>query len=682
MLTAWRRLHVWALSSVLVDAKYGPADGTFHTKPGLSTGLFDRRFEEPLVEDEKRRHLVKSKEFSLDDGSFTPGEVEVVLFDVYSLDSFVACCAARAALTQHAQFEGVTILADENAVRGSGRGPVEKVKMLSEGDRLREEHELQINSLSTTIVELTKKLRKETGTKNVQIFEHAEQNNYFDEENGPSKGVAGSQCLGCDGERDNLSDPESWQMNTMNVKVSDVAAMLLGVFLRFAHLGILQSNAHWYGEQHESWYMKFRRFVQSALFETTFAGLIVFNALVMAADVQRAGVDIGASLGYADYQRVETSLPWAESAFTVLEYIFGVAFTMEILLKILALGLSFAKDLWNWFDTFLVACWYVDTVGQDLLPVNTTLLRLLRLMRFTRSMLSMFEITLGNWPPVCRRLSEKVSEWFMLLCILHKLVIGFAVVGVINGVFIQETFKVASSDNQIMMRQKERSSNLHEMKMRQLFLEADNDGDGFVSAEEWRELVSHPAVQLWLGSMDLDAADADGLYKLIHDLDQDGDLTMDELIRGVARLKGAARSYDLQMLLRQVSALTDSVDNLNKRLVSKSRGSLETMGQDSSIPQRLSFLMLSAFLAYVVALVSRTHRAAHVQSDRAALAFVSTVRQGHDDGMSRQDSENINDTGGEGQLAHLMKGAAWIDSSVERSPRDFMLHMSSQHSRM
>ncbi|CAK9028742.1 unnamed protein product [Durusdinium trenchii] len=58
--------------------------------------------------DEKRRHLVKSKEFSLDDGSFTPGEVEVVLFDVYSLDSFVACCAARAALTQHAQFEGVT----------------------------------------------------------------------------------------------------------------------------------------------------------------------------------------------------------------------------------------------------------------------------------------------------------------------------------------------------------------------------------------------------------------------------------------------------------------------------------------------------------------------------------------------------------------------------------------------
>ena len=27
--------------------------------------------------------------------------------------------------------------------------------------------------------------------------------------------------------------------------------------------------------------------------------------------------------------------------------------------------------------------------------------------RFTRSMLSMFEITLGNWPPVCRRENMK-----------------------------------------------------------------------------------------------------------------------------------------------------------------------------------------------------------------------------------------------------------------------------------
>merc|ERR1740130_1412094 len=51
---------------------------------------------------------------------------------------------------------------------------------------------------------------------------------------------------------------------------------------------------------------------------------------------------------------------------------------------------------------------------------------------FTRCLLSMFELTLANWPPVTRLLAEEVSEWFMLLCVMHKVCIGFAVIGVIN----------------------------------------------------------------------------------------------------------------------------------------------------------------------------------------------------------------------------------------------------------
>ena len=39
----------------------------------------------------------------------------------------------------------------------------------------------------------------------------------------------------------------------------------------------------------------------------------------------------------------------------------------------------------------------------------------------------MFEITLGNWPPVARLLSEEVSEFFTFFCVLHKLTIGFVI---------------------------------------------------------------------------------------------------------------------------------------------------------------------------------------------------------------------------------------------------------------
>merc|ERR1712151_1446969 len=46
---------------------------------------------------------------------------------------------------------------------------------------------------------------------------------------------------------------------------------------------------------------------------------------------------------------------------------------------------------------------------------------------FSRALLSTFEMTLANWPPVCRMLMENVSEWFMVICLLHKLTVGFAV---------------------------------------------------------------------------------------------------------------------------------------------------------------------------------------------------------------------------------------------------------------
>merc|ERR1719428_1605785 len=71
---------------------------------------------------------------------------------------------------------------------------------------------------------------------------------------------------------------------------------------------------------------------------------------------------------------------------------------------------------------------------------------------YWRAMVSLFELMLANWPTVCRFLMEEVHEVFGWLVVAYKLLVGFGVVGVINGVFIQETFSVAQSDEYIMIR--------------------------------------------------------------------------------------------------------------------------------------------------------------------------------------------------------------------------------------
>lgn len=46
------------------------------------------------------------------------------------------------------------------------------------------------------------------------------------------------------------------------------------------------------------------------------------------------------------------------------------------------------------------------------------------------------------------------KEYYAIFSVAYKLIIGFAAVGIINAVFMQETFKVAASDDKLMMRQK------------------------------------------------------------------------------------------------------------------------------------------------------------------------------------------------------------------------------------
>ena len=165
----------------------------------------------------------------------------------------------------------------------------------------------------------------------------------------------------------------------------------------------------------------------------------------------------------------------------------------------------------------------------------------------------MFELTLANWPQASRLLSENVSEVFMVFCLIHKLTIGFAVVGVINGVFFQETFKVVALDDVNMVRQKERAERMHTRKMLSLLKEADLSGDGLMDLEEFRTVMADEGIRCWLASMDINTEDIDALFFLL-DTSGDGQVDATELTRGISRLRGNARSLDLNLLMRDLKA--------------------------------------------------------------------------------------------------------------------------------
>merc|ERR1712070_648351 len=158
-------------------------------------------------------------------------------------------------------------------------------------------------------------------------------------------------------------------------------------------------------------------------------------------------------------------------------------------------------------------------------------------------MLTMFEVTLGNWVPACRLLVEVVSEVWSPLFMIYLCVVGFSVVKVITGVFLHETFKVAGSDDELMIMQKERVTQKHRHKMQRFLMEADNTGDGRMDYQEFDKVMTDERVRTWLSAMGLEVRDVKGLFELLDDGDHT--ISSSELCNGVSRLKGEARSLDL-----------------------------------------------------------------------------------------------------------------------------------------
>jgi len=75
---------------------------------------------------------------------------------------------------------------------------------------------------------------------------------------------------------------------------------------------------------------------------------------------------------------------------------------------------------------------------------------------FTRTFLTMFEILFANWGPPCRALTDQVDEAFSIFFLIYRCMIGFAVLNVVNAVFVQQTMLLANNDEDLAFKQKEK----------------------------------------------------------------------------------------------------------------------------------------------------------------------------------------------------------------------------------
>eukprot|EP00928_Gymnodinium_smaydae_P033990 TRINITY_DN24194_c0_g1_i1.p1 TRINITY_DN24194_c0_g1~~TRINITY_DN24194_c0_g1_i1.p1 ORF type:complete len:624 (-),score=114.99 TRINITY_DN24194_c0_g1_i1:125-1960(-) len=177
---------------------------------------------------------------------------------------------------------------------------------------------------------------------------------------------------------------------------------------------------------------------------------------------------------------------------------------------------------------------------------------------FSKTILTMAEITFANWVPVCRFLVESVGESFALFFIFYRCMVCFAVVRVIAAVFVAETNRIAAADGDLLIRRKEKFKVEQLQKIRNMFMQLDANGNGVLSATEFQSLVEDPKFKPVVAALDVDKND---VMELFHALDGgDGEISVDEFVGGLLRIKGGSRGLDIVKLLTAVDKIQRQFD--------------------------------------------------------------------------------------------------------------------------
>jgi len=176
---------------------------------------------------------------------------------------------------------------------------------------------------------------------------------------------------------------------------------------------------------------------------------------------------------------------------------------------------------------------------------------------FWRAIITMFEITFANWAPTCRLLIDNISESFGIFFLLHRCVVGFAMLSVIQAVFIQQTMKSAQSDEDFMVQQKAREKEVHANRLQSLFRKLDTSGDGVLSWPEFNSMLTDNNMRLFMNTLGVDAYDLELLFRMLED--GDGNINSDEFVEGMQRMKGPAQSLDMVNLLKIVGRIESKV---------------------------------------------------------------------------------------------------------------------------
>lgn len=155
----------------------------------------------------------------------------------------------------------------------------------------------------------------------------------------------------------------------------------------------------------------------------------------------------------------------------------------------------------------------------------------------------------ADWMTFVEPLS-RISVFYQVIFCFYVLFIVIGVLNVLTSAFVQRACELSRLDRDLVIQSEMVANESFLAEMKGIFEEVDTEGSGCISWDQFREFIQNEQVQAYFQTQQLDTSDARELFNLL-DMDQDGEVCIEEFIMGCKKLRGQAKSVDVASLLRE-----------------------------------------------------------------------------------------------------------------------------------
>jgi len=183
-----------------------------------------------------------------------------------------------------------------------------------------------------------------------------------------------------------------------------------------------------------------------------------------------------------------------------------------------------------------------------------------------------------DWIDIYEALSPLPSEYkFAFLAFVTFAIL--ALLNVVTAVFVETAMQRSQNDRELLVQQEMEQKVEFVETLQRVFEELDSNGSGTLTLDEFEQQIQDEHILTYLSTLELDIDQVRILLTLL-DLDQNGEVDIEEFITGCLRLKGRAKSldmailqYQIEWILHNLSSLTDSISQGFNGVMSELHGS-------------------------------------------------------------------------------------------------------------